>query len=275
MLGLTVLLLPSVGIIAVGIGCLVAETVVALVLLSRPTWWIHNWTPAPAAENLRKWIGALPLIDDGRIFLSATVGLMLVGTITLSIGLTHRNASVIRASLFCTAMALVPLALFYRTGRTGRQPVVAPSKDPAMVWDRIDDSLVPIEGYDELRVDEILPLLQELDGNGLDTVRVHETAREARSSILGRIDLLIESERTAGPRAEVLSFPIPNYDELRVVDILPLLVDLDMEALDAVAAREEAGARRTTVLSRTARLRQRADRAALAAAASHAQNASR
>ena len=46
------------------------------------------------------------------------------------------------------------------------------------------------------------------------------------------------------------TFPIAGYDALRVVDIVPLLRDLDVDELARVAQREASGARRQTVLSR-------------------------
>ncbi len=46
------------------------------------------------------------------------------------------------------------------------------------------------------------------------------------------------------------TFPIAGYDALRVVDIVPLLRNLDVDELARVAQREASGARRQTVLSR-------------------------
>ncbi|MDQ3681018.1 MAG: hypothetical protein M3378_10855 [Actinomycetota bacterium] len=47
-----------------------------------------------------------------------------------------------------------------------------------------------------------------------------------------------------------LGFPIADYDELRVSEILPLLPELDLDELDMVREREEAGKRRLTVINR-------------------------
>jgi hypothetical protein len=253
MLGLTVLLLPSLGILAVGVACVVAETAVAVVLLSRPGWWLRNPAPAGAGvEENGRVRDSLPSPGAGPILLGTTIALMVVGTVVLGIGLTREETSIVLASLLCNGLALVPLAVFYSVGRQrgkdtadARHPVPAPS--------------IPIEDYDQLRVDEILPLLQELERDRLDMVRLHEAGRQARAGILCRIDDLVRSEaEVAGPPTpEPPAFPIVDYDELRVVDILPLLKDLGPQALEAVAAREEAGARRSTVLSRIARLQKR------------------
>jgi hypothetical protein len=59
------------------------------------------------------------------------------------------------------------------------------------------------------------------------------------------------ADRWADRRAP---FPIADYDELRVAEILPLLVELEPDELERVAARERRGANRTTILGRIDRL---------------------
>ena len=277
-LGLMLLLLPHLGIVAVGIACVAVETVVAAVLLIRPHWWMKDWTPLPATAGLRARLSVSPRPSDEMALLGTTIGLMLVGAITLSIGLIHRDTSVVLASLLSTGLALVPLALFHRKGQQPRRPLGSRplgsrplgsrplDKGSDAIEDPVDVVSLPIEGYNELRVDEILPLLQELDADRLDVVRPMRPRGKSRPSILARIDLLTASEEAVAPATEP-PFPIANYDQLRVVDIVPLLAALDAEALDAVLAREEAGAGRTTLISRIGRLRKRADRAAMAVGA--------
>ena len=169
---------------------------VAAVLLIRPRWWIKDWTPLPATARLRGRLSVSPLPSNEMALLGTTLGLMLIGAITLSIGLVHRNTSVVLASLLSTGLALVPLALFHRKGQLPRPPL---DKEQDVVEGPVDVALLPIEGYDELRVDEILPLLQELDADRLAAVRAHEASRESRSSILARIDLLSCVGGAGGP----------------------------------------------------------------------------
>ena len=52
----------------------------------------------------------------------------------------------------------------------------------------------PIDRYDELRANDILPLLSELDAEDLKMVREEEAAAKARTSIL------VPDRRAAGPR---------------------------------------------------------------------------
>jgi hypothetical protein len=127
----------------------------------------------------------------------------------------------------------------------------------------------PIEDYDELLVSEILPLLAELDADELETVRVREQNGKARATLLRRIEQLAEGEGepTAAVPAfaggsdrddddgdaggdEDLMFPIEDYDDLRVSEILPLLPELYDDELELVAERERSGANRASVLNR-------------------------
>ncbi len=72
-----------------------------------------------------------------------------------------------------------------------------------------DDDYFPIEEYDDLRASEILPLLPELDDDELEMVRQRERSGSARSSIMHRIEALLEPEPAAvGPG------PVPAPDDI-------------------------------------------------------------
>jgi len=62
-----------------------------------------------------------------------------------------------------------------------------------------DDGYFPIEDYDDLRAGEILPLLPELDDDELEMVNEREEAGSARSSILHKIEELLEISAAAPP----------------------------------------------------------------------------
>ena len=143
----------------------------------------------------------------------------------------------------------------------------------------------PIEDYDELLVSEILPLLTELEADELEMVHTREQDGKARATLLRRIEQLQEEggggeptmatarvERepvgtVARPAAIVeddvddededlgddeddLMFPIEDYDDLRVSEILPLLPELYDDELELVAERERGGANRSSILNR-------------------------
>ena len=144
----------------------------------------------------------------------------------------------------------------------------------------------PIEDYDELLVSEILPLLTELDVDELEMVREREQDGKARATLLRRIEQLQEEggedeptmatarveretvgsvarpaaivddeeeedeEEDLGADEDDLMFPIEDYDDLRVSEILPLLPELYDDELELVAERERGGAARSSILNR-------------------------
>ena len=78
---------------------------------------------------------------------------------------------------------------------TGGTPVVAAgddfqrgswADDEAGDWG--DEVVFPIEDYDDLRVNEILPLLTQLDPDELEEVRDREMAGKKRTTVLARIE---------------------------------------------------------------------------------------
>ena len=146
---------------------------------------------------------------------------------------------------------------------------------------RFVDRPFPIPDYDSLEVVEVLPLLAELEPEDLEMVRQQEASGRAHPWILARIDALLESEvaetEWAKPapgdwsaadfplesRSEldelsleadgievVQEFPIADYDELKVSEILPLLPKLDPIELRMVRQEEAAGRARSSIISR-------------------------
>lgn len=146
---------------------------------------------------------------------------------------------------------------------------------------------LPIADYDALRVNEILPRLQTLDLDELETVAIYEEAHKNRSTVLNTIDkrmdeleaadgapatdatttdelateaaasieeigepvVALDEPAVASPDGAVADgFPIPNYDDLSADEVIPLLQDLDADQLETVADREEAGQNRDAVL---------------------------
>ena len=160
---------------------------------------------------------------------------------------------------------------------TAPMPAATPSyreREPAWQpaggrWEEDDDwgdeVVFPIEDYDELRVAEIMPLLPELEPDELDEVRDRESTGKNRSTIIFRIDELLGREPLEAAPAAVpapapaaapalsrraTSFPIAQYDDLRVAEVLPLLGDLDAIGLERVRAHESARKDRATIVQR-------------------------
>lgn len=161
---------------------------------------------------------------------------------------------------------------------------------PLLVDRDIDrDAEFPIADYEDRRVAEIVPLLADLDVDELEAVRAHEAAGRNRTTVIRRIDdLIAESDGAAdrgdedredtlvgaaasfgreeesdldedfdeGGDEEVVDdlFPIADYDELSVAEILPLLDELTLDELEEVGDREADGQNRAAVLDRVDQL---------------------
>ncbi|MGH9041015.1 MAG: hypothetical protein ACRDZ3_12370 [Acidimicrobiia bacterium] len=120
----------------------------------------------------------------------------------------------------------------------------------------------PIDRYDELRANDILPLLSGLDAEDLKMVREEEAATKARTSVLSRIDVLLAREtgapapaaktasRSKGPSKAALALPIADYDNLTVGQITAQVPNLSVEELKAVRTYEKRHKARAGVLSR-------------------------
>ncbi len=158
-----------------------------------------------------------------------------------------------------------------------------------------EDLEFPIADYDELRVAEILPLLEELEPDEIEVVRHRELSARNRGAVLRKLDELAgaaeaapAARRPAAPVANGtrqrptveppadqgdneqharydgaeeeyddgahddghVDFPIADYDDLRLTEILPLLPQLEPMELELVRQRELQGERRATLLNR-------------------------
>ncbi len=259
------------------------------------------------------------------MLLLVTIVLVLVAAVTLLIGIFSDQLALIFISIGASALAAIVLGVLSQMSRrkgratatstgpeadAGRSvseseavsaigavgvPVAtttpAPSDEPTSVVAAVPagsaSEALPIEGYDDLRVNQILPQLGDLDLDELEQVAQHEESHKNRTTVLNRIDQLmddLEAEPGAGgssgqadadqlveeavasieeigepivavesepepatPPADA-GFPIPDYDSLSEAELIPMLGSLDADQLETVADREEAGANRDAVL---------------------------
>ncbi|HVE94341.1 MAG TPA: hypothetical protein VNB24_05425 [Acidimicrobiales bacterium] len=223
--------------------------------------------------------------------LLVTIGLVIISALTLVVGFIQDSVGWIYASIGCSIAAAVILIISARTGRAA--PVAAGAAPAPLDYADADETVIsdaafPIADYDELLVTEIIPLLSALDAPELEQVRAREQAGKARTSILRRIDSELDERQSApatstgtatqavlaeeepsladalvtagdddgegGLEFDDEPFPIEDYDDLRVGEVLPLLPQLYADELDLVAARERSGANRAAVLDRIAEL---------------------
>lgn len=250
------------------------------------------------------------------MLLLVTIALVLVAAVTLLIGIISDNLALIFISIGASAVAAIVLAVLSqmsrKKGKSAAEAVPASASDssgasvtPAapeptaatVVADEPTTTMpavsapaasleLPIDGYDSLRVNEILPRLDDLDLDELEAVAQYEETHKNRSTVLNRIDArmdVLEAEEAGGTVDEPADdetvddavaaieevgqpvqladevdededeagddgFPIPGYDDLSESELIPLLDDLDADQLETVADREEAGQNRDGVL---------------------------
>jgi hypothetical protein len=121
----------------------------------------------------------------------------------------------------------------------------------------------PIDRYDDLRANEILPLLTGLDSEDLKMVREEEAAGKGRASVLSRIDALLARDLPGGARPaparrpaakaasrSTPSLPIEGYDNLTVPQIVAHLVSLSPAELRQLRTYEKRHKNRAGVLTR-------------------------
>jgi hypothetical protein len=221
------------------------------------------------------------------VLLLVTIVLVLIAAVTLLIGIFGDSLALIFVSIGSSVLAAVVLGVVSQM--TKRRPAeataggpaplaTAPATEPATerigapepvgastsvmetvstVADAAGGAL-PIAGYDSLRVNEILPKLSSLDLDELETVAQHEESTKNRTSVLNKIDELMdaleaEGAPVAAPAATVAdvgerAFPIADYDALDADEVVGLLADLDADELEEIAEYEETHANRDAVL---------------------------
>lgn len=146
-----------------------------------------------------------------------------------------------------------------------------------------EEEAVPIDDYDRMRVRDILPILDHLDPDDLEMVRRYETDTKNRPTIVRRIDQLVAAaeeaegeedleleevleieeeeevvlteEPVVEPEPEPVpvaagSFPIEDYDQRRMGEILSIIEGLDEADLRLVAQREYQGQRRAVIINK-------------------------
>ena len=252
----------------------------------------------------------------GFVLLLVTILLVLIAAVTLLIGIFGDNLALIFVSIGASALAAIVLAVLSQMSRrkardattaatapeplatepavtsapAGVTPVAAaPPEAPTLTDAPVAAAgggtatavaTLPIAGYDSLRVNEILPKLEGLDLDQLEEVAQHEESTKNRTTILNRIDELmdqLEAEEVGAPVADAVDadvaeepdeelaeaiesgdtvpeaavsggFPIPDYESLGEDDVIAMLGDLDADELEEVAEYEETHANRDRVL---------------------------
>lgn len=137
-------------------------------------------------------------------------------------------------------------------------------------YEEAEEREFPIANYDELRANEVLPILTTLAADDLELVRQEEAAGKARTSILSRIDVLLgrsgappprqplarpaparaAAKAPARPSKAAQNLPIENYDALTVGQIAANLAGLSIAELRQIRTYEKRHKARAGVLQR-------------------------
>jgi hypothetical protein len=223
--------------------------------------------------------------------------LVLVATVLLVLGLLVTDGlTLIYVSIALSALAAILLVVAVRVSKPAaggpaapralepeaepEQELVAvgtgaevaetePAPAPAGSWLASDDQWVatddgwsgdeelefPIADYDDLTIDEVVPLLPQLYSDELEVVAARERNGMNRRPILDRLAELQETGTDADrePEPDAVqgssSFPIPGYDTMAVSVIVGSLAGLSDGELDSVRAHEIRTKNRRTVLA--------------------------
>ncbi|HVL64880.1 MAG TPA: hypothetical protein VM573_06885 [Actinomycetota bacterium] len=112
------------------------------------------------------------------------------------------------------------------------------SRAPKVAATVLRPSQLPIDGYDDRTVDEILPELAGLTQSDLAKVYAYEKANAKRSTVLDAID------------GKMSPLPIADYDALTADEINKRLASLDESDLKKLRSYEEDTRGRVTVLEK-------------------------
>jgi hypothetical protein len=144
--------------------------------------------------------------------------LVLAAAVTLVIGLLNSGLGLIYVSIGCSVAAGIVLAL-------------------AVVRSRPERAAAPGVGSERLRA------LEEEEVPAVTVVPTRGGRRRAAEEVEEEVEVGASGDGEA-------VFPIADYDELKVGEIVSLLPELDEDELEMVRDREEAGKNRSTILTR-------------------------
>jgi len=172
------------------------------------------------------------------VLLLLTIALVLVGAVSLIIGFIQDSLLPIYISIGCSVLAAAVLIAFSRISRREVGRVVTLPASPGAVPAASGGTFAGVS-------QAAAPATSVVGGRA--TVAEEEPTESIR--VLTRVPHEVEEEEEeelGGPEL----FPIADYDDLRVSEIVPLLAELDPDELEEVRQAEKAGKSRSTILDR-------------------------
>jgi hypothetical protein len=169
------------------------------------------------------------------VLLLVTLALVLASAVLLILGFVNDALTFIYVSMLCAGVAAVALFVFARLAR--RRAAALAGADVAGHAAAGDDRTGKVEvvgGHEDERGETGAD-----DGHEDEQPPPEAAGPDPWAEDQGRHDW-----------GDEVGFPIEDYDDLRVAQILPLLSRLDLDELQEVRDRESAGKARVTVLDR-------------------------
>lgn len=196
-------------------------------------------------------------------------GLVLLATILLVVGLlTDDGLNLIYLSIACSAAAAVVLYLAFRRAKpktevaaTPPEPIMPEGVEPGELDEPVVAATAPTSARDATTVQPVVPAPESDRADAVNPGGT-PTADTQRAVATDEVDDDVEAvpattdddwvsddDWADGGDFEV-EFPIADYDELTVDEIMPLLPQLYSDELEIVAERERATKNRPEVLAR-------------------------
>ena len=178
-----------------------------------------------------------------------TVGLILVGFVLLLIGLFAEIYALVIAAIGCALAAGLVLLAFSRLSRRTAAPAQTGGAAPAQGWSPPSQPSQPQPAPSQPAPAWSPPQRPEPEPAQAWVPPPPPSEPTVTIATIGSEDAP-EVVVPVGVSDDEMEFPIADYDELRVSEILPLLPELDLDELDVVREGELAGKRRAAVIDR-------------------------
>jgi len=204
------------------------------------------------------------------VLVLVSFGLVLLATILLVVGLlTDDGLNLIYLSIACSAAAAVVLFLAFRRAKPKQD---GPSEPPAPILpegEEPEPAAVAAAPRPSGDVTTVQPVVAAEDAEGAAAVNPGGTPTADTEQAIATEEPIEEEPAAVGASADddwvadddwadagdfEVEFPIADYDDLSVDEIMPLLPQLYSDELEVVAERERATKGRTQILDRLAEL---------------------
>ena len=185
------------------------------------------------------------------MLLLVTIGLVLVGAVSLVIGFVSNSLGPIYLSIACSVIAGIVLVVFSRMSRRQEATTASPASTPEAArasW--APSSASTTAGKAPVPEPSSAPARVTAPPAPPPTPAPSYRPEPRRTTTMSDAADATLDEPVPAPLGDDFDFPIEGYDNLRASQILERLGDLDLDELDMVREREEQGKNRATIIRR-------------------------